>query len=192
MPTFGVNVAVLGAGRVLLTRREDFDVWCLPGGHVEPGESAEAAAVREVREETGLVVELTRHVGTYSRPRWRDGRYRIVVFAARPVEGALIAQPGEVRALDYFASDTLPAPMLLGQPQRIQDVFDGRCAIARSSAVTWPFASFDEALRERDASSLSRAAFYERRVLDVNEGTPDVLGSSPGSTTDFPPDGGPA
>jgi 8-oxo-dGTP diphosphatase len=185
MPTFGVNVAVLDAGRILLTQREDFEVWCLPGGHVDSGESAEAAALREVREETGLVVELTRHVGTYVRPRWRDGRYRIVVFAARPVAGALIAQPEEVRAVDYFPPDALPGPMLLGQPQRIRDVFEGRTAIARTSEVTWPFASFDEALRRRDESSLSRATFYERHVLAVNEGLPDALEASPGSTDGF-------
>ncbi len=185
MPTFGVNVAILDAGRVLLTRREDFEVWCLPGGHVEPGEVAEAAALREVREETGLVVELTRHVGTYARPRWRDGLYRIVLYAARPVGGTLVAQPEEVVALGWFAPDALPRPLMLGQEQRLRDVFDGRTGLARTSAVTWPFVSAEEAVRRRDASGLSRAAFYEREVLAVNEGIPDVLQGSPGTTAGF-------
>lgn len=191
MPTFGVNVAILDAGRVLLTQREDFEVWCLPGGHVEPGESAEAAALREVREETGLVVELTRHVGTYERPRWRNGLYRIVVYAARPVGGALVAQPEEVVALDYFPPVALPRPLLLGQEQRIRDVFDGRTAIARTSAVTWPFGSAEETVRRRDASKLSRAAFYEREVLLRNEGIPDVLEVAPGTTEGFAQGPGP-
>lgn len=191
MPTFGVNVAIMDTGRVLLTQREDFEVWCLPGGHVEAGESAEAAAVREVREETGLVVELTRHVGTYARPLWRDGRYRIVVYAARPVGGILVAQPEEVVALAYFAPDALPRPLLLGQDQRLRDVFDGRLAIARTSAVTWPFLSSEDSVRRRDASSLSRAAFYEREVLAPNEGVPDVLDGVPGTTEGLPPEQAP-
>lgn len=190
MPTFGVNVAILDAGRVLLTQREDFEVWCLPGGHVQPGESAETAALREVREETGLVVELTRHVGTYTRPRWRDGRYRIVVFAAQPVGGALLAQPEEVVALGYFAPDALPHPLLLGQEQRLRDVFEGRRSIARTSAATWPFTSSEEAFRRRDVSPLPRAAFYEREVLAPNAGIPDVLDGVPGTTEGFPPERG--
>jgi ADP-ribose pyrophosphatase YjhB (NUDIX family) len=60
MINLGVNVAVIEDGRVLLTQREDFPVWCLPGGGVDPGESLAQAAVREVREETGLEVELER------------------------------------------------------------------------------------------------------------------------------------
>jgi ADP-ribose pyrophosphatase YjhB (NUDIX family) len=68
MINLGVNVAVIEDGRVLLTQREDFEVWCLPGGQVESGESLAQAAVREVREETGLHIELLRLVGIYSRP----------------------------------------------------------------------------------------------------------------------------
>jgi 8-oxo-dGTP pyrophosphatase MutT (NUDIX family) len=54
MPVFGVTVAVLAEGRVLLQLRADQPVWNLPGGLVESGESLAAAAIREVREETGL------------------------------------------------------------------------------------------------------------------------------------------
>lgn len=39
MPTIGTNVAVIRDGHVLLTRREDVAMWCLPGGGIEPGES---------------------------------------------------------------------------------------------------------------------------------------------------------
>jgi ADP-ribose pyrophosphatase YjhB (NUDIX family) len=57
-----VNVAVIDGDRVLLTRREDFEVWCLPGGTVDEGESLAEAATREVREETGLDVRLAAEV----------------------------------------------------------------------------------------------------------------------------------
>ena len=65
MPTLGVNIAIIPDDKILLTERTDFEVWCLPGGEVEPGESLAQAALRETREETGLEVELTRLVGVY-------------------------------------------------------------------------------------------------------------------------------
>ena len=66
---FGTSVAILKDNRVLLTKREDFEVWCLPGGGVDPGESIPQAAIREAREETGLTVHLTRLVGLYGRSK---------------------------------------------------------------------------------------------------------------------------
>ena len=55
-------------GKILLTRREDNGRWCLPGGGMDPGESAAEACVREVFEETGLQVKATKLVGIYTSP----------------------------------------------------------------------------------------------------------------------------
>ncbi|MDQ6834354.1 MAG: NUDIX hydrolase [Chloroflexota bacterium] len=85
MPTLGLDVVVVEAGRVVLTRREDLGIWCLPGGGVDAGESVTHAAIREVREETGLDVHLTQVVGIYSRPRWHGGGDHMVVFAAERI-----------------------------------------------------------------------------------------------------------
>lgn len=52
-------------GRVLLARHAEGDVWLLPGGSIEPGETPADAAVREMWEETGLLVRLTRLVGVF-------------------------------------------------------------------------------------------------------------------------------
>ena len=54
--------------RVLMTQREDNSRWCLPGGGMDPGESAAETCVREVLEETGLEVRVTKLVGIYTTP----------------------------------------------------------------------------------------------------------------------------
>ena len=54
--------------RILMTQREDNSRWCLPGGGMDPGESAAETCVREVLEETGLEVRITKLVGIYTTP----------------------------------------------------------------------------------------------------------------------------
>ncbi len=92
----GVNVAIIEDGKVLLTKREDFGVWCLPGGGVDDGESIGEAAVREAVEETGLEVKLKRLIGIYSMPEARAWANLIVAFVGEAVGGSLKAQAGEV------------------------------------------------------------------------------------------------
>lgn len=58
-----------GQGRVLLEHRRDFDMWSLPGGACEVGESVLEALRREVAEETGLTVEAAELMGLYTDPR---------------------------------------------------------------------------------------------------------------------------
>lgn len=78
-----VLLAGEGARHVLLIRRrwEPFaGRWALPGGHVDQGEDTEAAARRELLEETGLRAESLAPVGVYAAPG-RDPRGRYVTFA---------------------------------------------------------------------------------------------------------------
>src|SRR5512144_2689523 len=96
MPMLGVTVAIIDGSKVLLTKREDFEVWCLPGGAVDEGESIAQAAIREVREETGLEVELIRLVGVYSLPEGPHYGAHLIVFAARPTGGGFAPSRQEV------------------------------------------------------------------------------------------------
>jgi ADP-ribose pyrophosphatase YjhB (NUDIX family) len=169
-----VNVAVVDDGRVLLTRREDFHVWCLPGGQVDEGESLGEAALREVEEETGLIVRLDRLVGLYSRPSW-GGPHTLVVFAATRIGGELAVDPREVVEAAYFEPHELPEPLLWGQRERLADLFAGHGGSIvrthdRSRPTTWPRERAAQ-YALRDDSGLPRAEFYVRHAAGFGDET---------------------
>jgi len=173
----GVNVAIFEDGKILLTKRADFHVWCMPGGTVDPNETLAQAAAREAREETGLEVRLTRLVGIYSRPDWSDGGSHVVLFAGEPIGGALNPDAFEVAEAAWFEVDSLPEPLLIGHQRRIQDAAAG---IGGSAAVNERI-SFPPGLPEprleqyarRDASRLAPDDFYQQ-VFGPQDGTPEV------------------
>jgi 8-oxo-dGTP diphosphatase len=90
---------------ILLAIRDDLRGWELPGGTLEPGEQPEEALRREVREETGLEVEVTRHVGDYIRSGFRPHTAR--VYCCRPSGGALRISD-ETRELRFAPPSDLP------------------------------------------------------------------------------------
>lgn len=109
-------------GRVLLVRRGSEPYkgrWALPGGFVDIGETTEAAAVREAREETGLDVEVVRLVGVYSDPD-RDPRGHNVSCAYL----ARTASPGDPRG----ASDADDAAFV--DPGEVELAFDHAKVVA--------------------------------------------------------------
>ncbi len=101
----------------------------MPGGFVEEGETVELAAVREVREETGLRVELVRLVGVYSGPE-RDPRGDIasVVYLARPVGGKLTAANDADDVLEVGRIDPRSVKLAFDHREVIDDAAMGEGA----------------------------------------------------------------
>lgn len=110
LPTVDV-IAEMPDGRIVLVRRKNPPPgWALPGGFVEAGESAAAAARRELQEETGLDVDLSELFHVYADPA-RDprGPTLSVVFIGRASGTPVGADDAaEARA---FSLDALPAPL---------------------------------------------------------------------------------
>lgn len=100
-------------GEVLLQRRSDSGRWGLPGGAIEPGESICDAAVREIREETGLEVVVERLIGIYTDPDMvypnGDKAHSICIAVDFTVlGGSMVCNDGESLELRYFPLDKLP------------------------------------------------------------------------------------
>jgi ADP-ribose pyrophosphatase YjhB (NUDIX family) len=163
-PNLAADVAVIHDGKILLALREDYQVWCIPGGMVDPGESIAQAAGRELLEETGLEVILQRFTGVYSELGWLETDLHVVLFTGRISSGKLNPQAGEVLDLRFFALNDLPDNMLYGHRRRAMDALAGIGGSAFwTQSNPWPF---DPALsrvdiyRMRDSSGLSRLDFY--------------------------------
>jgi 8-oxo-dGTP pyrophosphatase MutT (NUDIX family) len=129
----GVVAAVRDStGRLLLSRRVDLGIWVLPGGRIELGETIAEAVVREVREETGVAVEVTGFAGIYTDPghviAYSDGtalQEFSVTLHARAVGGAARADELETSEVGWFSPEELVELELHPvMRKRIADVLD--------------------------------------------------------------------
>jgi ADP-ribose pyrophosphatase YjhB (NUDIX family) len=114
--------------KILLTKRSDNGLWCLPGGGAEAGESVAEACERETLEETGLIVKATKLLGVYSDPHmiaeYADGNRIHIVglnFEAEVLGGQLIVTD-ETTAVDFFElKDLEQLDLMQYHRQRIAD-----------------------------------------------------------------------
>ena len=117
------SVALIDRNRVLLIQRAlppYAGLWTLPGGRLEPGEDAEAGAIREVREELGLRVFALRPV---SRLTLGQGGFRLQVFATEAFEGE-IAPSAEIAAQRWITPEALHGlPVTPHLPQVLEAAF---------------------------------------------------------------------
>ena len=124
LPTVDVIVEI--DGKILLIERKNPPHgWALPGGFIDYGESAEEAAVREIKEETGIEVSGLTQFRCYSDPN-RDPRFHTlsIVFTAestgRPVAGDDAAETG------LFAPDELPSPIVFDHAEILRDYISAK------------------------------------------------------------------
>ncbi len=118
--------------KVLLTQRTDNGRWCVPGGAMEPGESAAEACEREVWEETGLKVRAKRLIGVYSNPDQLvvypngDKVFMVVLnFEAEIIDGDLYLS-NETTAFGYFSLQEMEnMPMHGEHKSRVEDALLG-------------------------------------------------------------------
>jgi mutator protein MutT len=115
-------------GAILLHRRADDGNWSLPAGAIEPGETPARAAVREVREETGLEVAAERLLGLFGGAGFRhvypNGdrvEYLVAVFGCRILGGPLDMRDGEATELRHFAPDAMPELGLAYPPEMFRE-----------------------------------------------------------------------
>lgn len=116
--------------KILLTRREDNNQWCLPSGGMESGESATEACIREVEEETGLQVTIKRLIGVYTTPHelivYQDGnKFQLVAlcFEAK-IRGGELRLSCETTECGYFSYQEIQElDLLLNHRQRIKDAY---------------------------------------------------------------------
>jgi ADP-ribose pyrophosphatase YjhB (NUDIX family) len=127
--TLGVRVALWTAdGRVLLVRHTYVSGWHLPGGGVEAGESIGAAAVREVREETGLVITGTPRLLGVCLRQATGLTDHVAVLAAAPADwtGSLKPNRWEIAEADFFAPHAPPADASPATLRRLREFSQGR------------------------------------------------------------------
>lgn len=126
--TLGVRILVEDpAGRILLVRHTYVAGWHFPGGGVDPGESILAAALREVREETGVVLPARPTLFGIYRNTAGTGRDHVALFRASLTDGAIRQLRGdaEIAELGWFSRDALPEGTTRGTKARLLEIFDG-------------------------------------------------------------------
>src|SRR5262245_10478532 len=118
---------------IVLTRRTDNGRWCLPGGAMDPGESSEECCIREVWEETGLIVRVVRLIGIYSTPHrvtyYADGhRWQTVsVSFLTTITGGTLGLSDETTDVGFFSLDEMAQlDMIDPHRERVQDFFIGQ------------------------------------------------------------------
>ena len=123
-PTVDIIIEVEG-GIVLIERKNPPHGWAIPGGFVDYGETVEAAAVREAKEETSLDVKLTRLLGVYSDPL-RDPRSHTISTVFVATAAGLPVAADDAAESGVFTKHTLPKNIVFDHREILEDYFKSR------------------------------------------------------------------
>lgn len=119
--TVGVRVVLEKDGAYLLVKPSYQDFWTLPGGGVEPGETLEQTARREIAEEVGFQSGELQLLGVYTNFTENKNDH-IVVFASREVEAIADHRPDvEIEAARFFLLGELPENTAAGARRRLEE-----------------------------------------------------------------------
>ena len=111
----GVAAVIRNDDGQLLLQEKSGEVWSLPAGAIEPGETPEVAIRREVLEETGLAVEPVKVLGVFGGTEFRYAypngdvvEYTVVLFRCHILERGADALDPETKSLRYFSEAQMP------------------------------------------------------------------------------------
>ena len=110
----GVQVILLQNRRILLGLRQNcygHETWGLPGGHLDPGESFEQAATREVYEETGLRIATPRVFGVANDPSPHAHHVQIGLLAREWLGQPELCEPNRCAEWQFWPLSALPTPL---------------------------------------------------------------------------------
>ena len=114
-------------GEVLLQKRADCNKWGFPGGAIELGETPEMAAKREVKEETGLVVEVDNLIGIYTDsdvvyPNGDKAHSICICYEMKIIGGELVCDKDETLELKFFSLDNMPELFCKQHEELLRDI----------------------------------------------------------------------
>jgi ADP-ribose pyrophosphatase YjhB (NUDIX family) len=117
---------------VLIQRANPPYGWALPGGFVDYGESLEASAIREAKEETSLEVTLKEQFHTYSDPD-RDPRHHTVTTVFIGKGAGTLKAADDAKRLGVFTENDLPDPIVFDHQKIIDDYFRYRQGVHKNT-----------------------------------------------------------
>ncbi|MCM3004293.1 NUDIX hydrolase [Priestia koreensis] len=122
-------------GHILLVKRKDYPLWDLPGGMLEENEQLENCATREVEEETGYTITITRKIGEYDQPQYDDVQH---IFLGEVHGGQPIKEGVETSGVGWFSPKNLPIMIIPNRRKQIKNFLRDKHIITKASIRVSP------------------------------------------------------